>query len=537
MSKKACSACIAVIIALLACAPLSGAVFTGPAPVCGPGDAGIFPTHGAEPAANGSASPRLAIFPGVSLVIYKGSTQHFDALLADGDGNEISGATFQWRVSDMSLGKITASGLFAAGNSTGTVTVNVSCYYHWANYANSSVVTIKSARPQMTGVEIIPNRLDLKKGEAKPVAVRALSGTDSLGGANYTWSGGSGLIDALATGNTQFCRFRGMRAGTGSLDVRAACTDAAGKEYNMTASLDFLVIWGAHRIVVTAASHELVPGERMEFNATAYDVAADGSDVVIDGAMFDWTLQSLNPAGFCSIDTAYGTSTNLTASQYGWGIVAAGADSITGHADFTVPIPDDSPPAISHEPVKNSPPKQAILIRADVYDSSEIGYVYLHVRAADNKWKTIQMKPVAGDLTGYSANISAGIVTAPGIDYYIESRDVYGNTAYSPTGGASHPYHVAVEQPQSFFSTPEFWLAAVSLSLLAAVVASVLVLRKLRRGPARASPGIGKQDRKTNEPAGKKQELLEKPAGKKSADTKKAGRKGKEKTTAGKSRL
>ena len=80
------------------------------------------------------------------------------------------------------------------------------------------------------------------------------------------------------------------------------------------------------------------------------------------------------------------------------------------------------PPKIVHTPIKTAPAGKSILVSANVTDDNYVKDVILHYRALGDT----TFLPVTfgnADTTLYTADIPAEIVTAAGVEYYIEAHD------------------------------------------------------------------------------------------------------------------
>jgi MYXO-CTERM domain-containing protein len=113
---------------------------------------------------------------------------------------------------------------------------------------------------------------------------------------------------------------------------------------------------------------------------------------------------------------------------------------------FTVAVVDTQGPAITHTPIADGQPAgAAIPVAATVTDPSGVGAVTLYFRTTGTTtYLSLPMTSGGGD--AYAATIPAGLVVAPGLDYYLEAVDASSaqNPSRLPTGGGTSPYHFTV---------------------------------------------------------------------------------------------
>lgn len=124
---------------------------------------------------------------------------------------------------------------------------------------------------------------------------------------------------------------------------------------------------------------------------------------------------------------------------------------------FAVIVPDTSAPSITHTPIANGQPTGVtVSVGADVTDSSGVQSVTLFYRAmGGGAYSSVTMSAQGAS---YSAQIPAGAVTAPGMQYYLEAADTAGNTGRAPQTAPATPYSFTVAPadtaPPSITHTP-----------------------------------------------------------------------------------
>ena len=85
---------------------------------------------------------------------------------------------------------------------------------------------------------------------------------------------------------------------------------------------------------------------------------------------------------------------------------------------------DTTPPILSHAAVNQAPQGTAISIVANVYDNLGVSSVKLYYRmVGDTEYSCVTMYGGASTSNRYTATIPASVVTAAGVEYYIEASD------------------------------------------------------------------------------------------------------------------
>ena len=102
-----------------------------------------------------------------------------------------------------------------------------------------------------------------------------------------------------------------------------------------------------------------------------------------------------------------------------------------------------SGPTIDHTPPAGvQPPGVAVIIQATVTATAGVQSVTLSYRAPGGSFSQLDMAAAGGD--SYSADIPAGAVVAPGVQYYISATDTKGKTASAPAGAPTQFYSISV---------------------------------------------------------------------------------------------
>jgi hypothetical protein len=112
--------------------------------------------------------------------------------------------------------------------------------------------------------------------------------------------------------------------------------------------------------------------------------------------------------------------------------------------NFTIWPEDKTPPTISHIPANTAYEGVSILINATVVDDVKVKSVVLYYRKiGDTSYMSADMAHVSANL--YQTKIPASVVTIVGVQYYIESTDISGNTVTKPADTPKeHPYTIKV---------------------------------------------------------------------------------------------
>jgi stage II sporulation protein D len=139
-------------------------------------------------------------------------------------------------------------------------------------------------------------------------------------------------------------------------------------------------------------------------------------------------------------------------SGHGVGMCQAGADymgrngynykQILKHYYKGVTIDDVSPPVITHTPVTDALVNSSITITAYVTDSTGVGSVKVYYRSYGQSGFPYFINMFLTGNNYYTGIIPSNIVVPSGVEYYIEAKDVNGNTSYS--GSSSQPYYITV---------------------------------------------------------------------------------------------
>lgn len=111
-------------------------------------------------------------------------------------------------------------------------------------------------------------------------------------------------------------------------------------------------------------------------------------------------------------------------------------ESVDSNVASAAPV-DTIAPVITHTAVTTSVPNTAITIRADVTDNLAVQSATLHYRAVgESTYATRAMTNTTG--SRYSASLDAGVMTPPGIEYYLSGSD-----------GVTTVYHGLAAQPHT----------------------------------------------------------------------------------------
>jgi hypothetical protein len=116
---------------------------------------------------------------------------------------------------------------------------------------------------------------------------------------------------------------------------------------------------------------------------------------------------------------------------------------------ITVPLPDTTPPTITHTPVTTAAVNTPVTIRATVTDNVAVQSVTLYYRTVGAPAFT--SLAMAADGNVYTATIPATAVTTAGVEYYIVATDTSNNQARAPTTGT---YTIQVTTFTAPASTP-----------------------------------------------------------------------------------
>jgi len=135
---------------------------------------------------------------------------------------------------------------------------------------------------------------------------------------------------------------------------------------------------------------------------------------------------------------------------------------------------DSTAPTIAHTPITSATVGQSIAVTADITDNVAVAGATLYYESVGES--TFASLPMNVNGNAYSATIPAQ-ASAGSLRYYIEARDMGGNVARSPSGGAGSPYLVTVSVPET--SAPPIALIAIVIIVLVAVlVVAVLAMRR-----------------------------------------------------------
>jgi hypothetical protein len=152
---------------------------------------------------------------------------------------------------------------------------------------------------------------------------------------------------------------------------------------------------------------------------------------------------------------------------------------------------DTIPPEIQHDPVKGAPAGKDVVIRATVSDANGVadGFVKVYFRkvgtAAFSPWR---MELVSGDWRSgtFQGYVVKDAMSGEGAEYYIEARDVRGNTAYHPAAGPAKPHRIGIDTGSGGYAG--MLIVGGAVAVVAAVSAALVLLVRRRRRGAVAEP-------------------------------------------------
>ena len=217
--------------------------------------------------------------------LHAGITQQFTATATDENGNT---APVEWAASE-SIGNISPSGLFTAGDTAGNGTVTASA----VGLTRTANITV-TVDPILT---LTPTTVSLHSGAAQQFVATAFDENSDPAAVTWATSGDIGTVDA----NGLFTA--GETAGTGTVTASAVgLTETA----NITVTVDPV-------LTLTPTTVSLQAGLTQQFTATAFD--ENGEPVTVDWTTAD-NIGTVNSSGLFTAGSSAGTGT-VTASAVG----------------------------------------------------------------------------------------------------------------------------------------------------------------------------------------------------------------------------
>jgi hypothetical protein len=271
----------------------------------------------------------VAISPASALVAVNG-TRQFTAVARDAANQTVSNVTYNWTVI-AGGGTINAtSGLFTAGNITGTFNETVQVTAIQGNITRSSNATVIAAAPgQLVSLEVHPEAVTLPvNGTRQFTAVAKDAFNHDVSNVTYNWSvvAGGGTINAtsgLFTAGNVTGTFNGTVRVTAVMGT-AALNSSATVVVSTQGVMD-------HVVILPANANVAINGTR-QFTA----VAKDAFNHDVSNVTYNWSVV----AGGGTINATNGlfTAGNVTGTFNGTVSVTAVQGNITKNANATVSV-------------------------------------------------------------------------------------------------------------------------------------------------------------------------------------------------------
>lgn len=145
--------------------------------------------------------------------------------------------------------------------------------------------------------------------------------------------------------------------------------------------------------------------------------------------------------------------TNVTPGQpyyYYFTVVETDFFESDPSATVTATPTDTIPPVISHTPVTSAPPGQPLSLTATATDNVAVQSITLYYRPMGGSYANRAMVKTTGN--SYAATLEGSLITAPGIEYYLEASD---GISVTRSGTPALPWQVAVhDKPTVTSVTP-----------------------------------------------------------------------------------
>jgi uncharacterized protein YjdB len=169
------------------------------------------------------SNPTLTLSP-TSVSMIAGGTAQLGAVLRDGSGNIVQGASYQWSSSNASIASVSAGGLVSAGQ-VGSATITV------AAGGLTATATVSVAAGSPATVTITPSSATLSAGSTTQLAAQVRdAGNNLLTNAAVSWSSsnagiatvaGNGTVTGVAAGSATITATSGSASGTATVTVQA----------------------------------------------------------------------------------------------------------------------------------------------------------------------------------------------------------------------------------------------------------------------------------------------------------------------------
>jgi hypothetical protein len=248
-----------------------------------------------------------------------------------------------------------------------------------------------------------------------------------------------GWPDACASGSSIYVTYHSMSA-YGNMDIflsilNTSTADVLGP-LTYALNLNRTFVRAGESISISCIADDTTTGFNQisdcEYFIDTVGTSGNGYKLTPTDGSFNRQIEScLATLSTASLSTGVHTVfVHARDSQGNWGPYA--------QANFTI---DSTPPVITHTPVTVATESQDVQINATVTDNYGVSAVRLYYKKhTESTYLVMSMTKTTGD--NYTATIPGSVVTAAGVDYYIEAYDLAGNSAAH--GTASAPHYIAV---------------------------------------------------------------------------------------------
>jgi uncharacterized protein YjdB len=266
---------------------------------------------------------RVTVSP-TTATVNSGASTTLTAQAFDASNVALSGVAFAWTSSNTSVASLSApSGqvVSATGSSAGSSVVTVSA----GGLSATSTITVNAVVARVT---VSPATATLKAGETTNLTAQAFdSSNNPLPSVALTWSTANSAVASISTTTGATNTITGVGVGTTTVRV----TDSSGT-LSATSAITVNPQPTVSRVAITPATASLVPAQRQQFVAIAFD----STNTAIAGVPFTWTTTSstIAPLSVTSGSTVTVTpqtagSATLTATATTNGTVARATITVT----------------------------------------------------------------------------------------------------------------------------------------------------------------------------------------------------------------
>ena len=317
-----------------------------------------------------------------SASIEEGGTQQFSAAAYDSVDLEISGKTFSWSSSDVSVATVDTSGL-ATGVDAGSTTITATL----DGISGTATLTVTEPPPVVDRVTVSPPSVSIEEGGTHQFSATAYTSDNTMiSGKTFAWTSSS---TSVATINSS-----GLATGVdaGSTTITATVDGKSGTATLTVTEAPPVV----DRVMVSPSSVSIEEGRTHQFSATAFT----SNNTMISGKTFTWTSSSTSVATVNASGLATGEDVGSTT-------ITATVDGKSGTATLTV---TEAPPVVARVTVS---PSSASIEEEETQQFSATAYTSDNTMISGKTftWSSSSTSVATINSSGLATGVDAGSTT------------------------------------------------------------------------------------------------------------------------------